>query len=116
MNKWGQLTVIDLFGCNRDFLLDKKKIREFNDGLVKEIKMKKVGKCNVKKFGEGVLEGISSMQFIETSSIVVHADDKGDRAFIDIFSCKKFDAKKVGVFCKNFFEAKKGRSRTLLRG
>lgn len=36
------------------------------------------------------LKGISAVQFIMTSSIVIHALDDG-RIYIDIFSCKTFD-------------------------
>ena len=31
------------------------------------------------------------MQFIETSSITVHADEFSGRCFIDVFSCRPFD-------------------------
>ena len=46
------------------------------------------------------------MQFIETSTITAHFDEQGNRAFIDIFSCKTYNAKKVALFCKKFFKAK----------
>jgi hypothetical protein len=32
------------------------------------------------------------MQFIETSSITVNADEVWDRCFVDIFSCRRFKA------------------------
>jgi hypothetical protein len=32
------------------------------------------------------------MQFIETSSITVHADEVAGRCFVDVFSCRPFDA------------------------
>jgi hypothetical protein len=32
------------------------------------------------------------MQFIETSSVTVHADEVSGRCFIDVFSCKPFAA------------------------
>ena len=32
------------------------------------------------------------MQFIETSSITVHADEVSGRCFVDVFSCMAFDA------------------------
>jgi S-adenosylmethionine/arginine decarboxylase-like enzyme len=41
-----------------------------------------------------------------TSSVTVHLDEIGNRAFIDIFSCKRFSAKKAKDFCKKFFRAK----------
>ena len=31
------------------------------------------------------------MQFIETSSITVHADEVSARCFVDVFSCRPFD-------------------------
>ena len=31
------------------------------------------------------------MQFIETSTITVHADEVENRCFVDIFSCRSFD-------------------------
>jgi hypothetical protein len=30
------------------------------------------------------------MQFIETSSITLHADEVGARCFVDVFSCRPF--------------------------
>ena len=113
---WGQLSIVDLFDCDKKILLDKKKLKRFSGLLCKEIGMKRVGKPIIKRFGKGNLHGLSLMQFIETSSIVIHLDDKGERAFIDIFSCKKFNEKKAGKFCRDFFKAKKSRIRTLLRG
>jgi S-adenosylmethionine/arginine decarboxylase-like enzyme len=31
------------------------------------------------------------MQFIETSSITVHADEVSARCFVDVFSCRAFE-------------------------
>jgi hypothetical protein len=46
----------------------------------------------LERFGDGELEGWSAMQFIETSSITIHADEVSGRCFIDVFSCLPFDA------------------------
>ncbi len=73
------------------------------------------GPFHIDQFGTGNILGYSAMQFIETSSIVVHADDKGDRCFIDIFSCKDFDTKSAAEFSKNFFGAKHMDQTTLVR-
>ena len=32
------------------------------------------------------------MQFIETSSVTLHADEVWGRCFVDVFSCRVFDA------------------------
>ena len=89
---WGQLTILDLYGCKRDVLVDEGRLREFVLELCGKIGMKSFGESIVKRFGEGSLEGYSVMQFIETSSITIHCDEVDNRAFIDIFSCKEFDA------------------------
>jgi S-adenosylmethionine/arginine decarboxylase-like enzyme len=43
------------------------------------------------RFGDGELEGWSALQFIETSSITLHADEVFGRCFVDVFSCRPFD-------------------------
>ncbi len=47
--------------------------------------------------------GISAVQFIKTSSIVLHSFDKTKQVFIDISSCRKFDKRKAKNFTENFF-------------
>ena len=64
--------------------------------------MKRVGPTEIKRFGHGKLRGYSMMQFIETSTIIAHFDEQADRAFIDVFSCKRYNTTKVGIFCKKF--------------
>ncbi|MBU0760424.1 MAG: S-adenosylmethionine decarboxylase [Nanoarchaeota archaeon] len=115
-NKWGQLTAIDLFECREDVLKDKKKLEEFCLELCGEIGMKPFGRPMVERFGDGELEGNSALQFIETSSISVHCDEVDKRVFVDIFSCKEFDAKKARKFVKKFFDGKRMKSRTMMRG
>ena len=48
----------------------------------------------LERFGDGELEGWSALQFIETSSITVHADEVVGRCFVDIFSCQPLDAQR----------------------
>jgi S-adenosylmethionine/arginine decarboxylase-like enzyme len=112
---WGQLLSLDLSDCEPSFMNNPKKLKEFSKKICKEIDMVPFGKPIVHRFGEGTLEGYSMMQFIMTSSITVHLDEINNRAFIDIFSCKKFDANKAKNFCKNFFRAKKIRAKNLYR-
>lgn len=113
---WGKLASIDLVGCN-DKITKPQKIRRFCNELCKNIKMKKYGPIHLKRFGVGKLEGYSFMQFIETSSITAHFEEQQNpkKAFIDIFSCKDFDEKKAGRFCKDFFGADKAKIRVLIR-
>ena len=113
---WGQLTHIDLFDCDRELLLSEAKLTEFSLALCEKIKMKPHGKPIVDRFGEGDLFGLSAVQFIETSTITTHLDDQGGRAFIDVFSCKKFDENIAVNFCKNFYRAREVKFNTVMRG
>lgn len=98
---------IDLGGCEHDLLTNPQKLKEFAKNLCKEIKMIPHGEPIIERFGAGYLEGYSLMQFIETSTITVHLDEVDLRAFIDIFTCKKFSVNKARRFCKSFFKAKR---------
>ena len=62
------------------------------------------------------LKGISAMQFIETSTIVVHALELLKTVFVNIFSCKEFDIETAKEFTMNFFKAKEADARVLKRG
>jgi len=114
---WGKSAFINLHECN-DKINNPKEIKKFVKLLCEEIGMKRVGKLHLKKFGDGTLEGYSFMQFIETSSITAHFEDKmgnSFRAFIDIFSCKEFDDKKAAEFCREFFNAEISEMKTFIR-
>jgi S-adenosylmethionine/arginine decarboxylase-like enzyme len=88
---WGMLAAIDLHGCNRSRLADPDSIRRFVPTLVAAIGMRAHGPLMIDRFGDDELEGWSALQFIETSSITVHADEVFGRCFIDVFSCRPFD-------------------------
>jgi len=51
-------------------------------------------------------KGISAVQFILTSSIVIHTLDILCKVFVNVFSCKDFDAQKVRKFTEEYFEGK----------
>ncbi|KKS77919.1 MAG: S-adenosylmethionine decarboxylase related protein [Parcubacteria group bacterium GW2011_GWC1_43_11b] len=113
---WGLLASIDLAGCDHQLIQSPQAIKQFVKELVDLLKMKAHGPTRVEKFAEGSLEGYSAFQFIETSSITLHFDDKqGDRAFIDVFSCCFFNPESAEKFAKKYFKAKTSRSKILLR-
>lgn len=97
---------MDLHNCDPALVKNPAAIRRFVKALARELKMHLVGPAVIKRFGHGKLRGYSMMQFIETSTITAHFDEQGNRAFIDIFSCKTYSGKKVAKFCKKYFKAK----------
>jgi S-adenosylmethionine/arginine decarboxylase-like enzyme len=88
---WGMFAAIDLRGCDEDRLADSDNIRRFVPALVAAIGMRAHGGLMMDRFGDGEFEGWSALQFIETSSITLHADEVFGRCFVDIFSCRPFD-------------------------
>jgi len=113
---WGLLASIDLSGCDHDLIQSPEAIRDFVCKMISAIKMKTYGPMHLERFAEGHLEGYSVMQFIETSSLTIHFDHMiGDRAFIDIFSCKFFDPTKAEKFAQKYFKAKKSKMKILMR-
>jgi S-adenosylmethionine/arginine decarboxylase-like enzyme len=88
---WGMLAAIDLHGCERGRVEDPNVIRAFVPRVIEAIGMRAHGPLHLERFGDGALEGWSAMQFIETSSITIHADEFACRCFIDVFSCRAFD-------------------------
>lgn len=112
---WGTSAAIDLHGCAHDRLTDIALLRLFVEQLVQMLKMQPHGPCCVDRFGEGDLEGLSAMQFIKTSTITVHLDEVGNRAFIDIFSCGTFDPSVAEDFSRDFFHAQKSNVTVIAR-
>lgn len=115
LKPWGKSIAIDLTDCEHSRLIDPELLKQFIGEIIPLIGMKAHGPCYVDRFGEGDIEGISAMQFIKTSSITVHLDEVGNRAFIDIFSCKDFDAEKAVKVAQEFFQAKQSKPTVLLR-
>ncbi|MBR9677290.1 S-adenosylmethionine decarboxylase [Candidatus Woesearchaeota archaeon] len=114
--QWGQLTIIDLFNCDKKIITNKKLLTKFVQDLCKQINMLPYGKTLIKKFGGAKLKGYSLMQFIETSSIVLHVDENKNNVFVDVFSCKSFDVQKAKQFSQQYFMAQSSKTKTIGRG
>jgi S-adenosylmethionine decarboxylase len=103
MTPWGVLAAIDLHGCKQARLADPDTIRRFVPAVIEAIGMRAHGQLLLERFGDGELEGWSALQFIETSSITVHADEVVGRCFVDVFSCRPFDAFKAAEIAVEHF-------------
>ncbi|MDI6591750.1 MAG: S-adenosylmethionine decarboxylase [Patescibacteria group bacterium] len=114
---YGKELILDLIDCDPKTIRSKKKILEYSNKLCNLLKVKKYGKLLIERFAlkNPVTAGYSLVQLIETSSITAHFSELWNRAFLNIFSCKLFDHKKVTDFTKKFFKAKKIKNRVLIR-
>ena len=103
---WGWSTVVDLKGCNPEYIRSESKIKEFTKELIDLLEMKAFGECHVVKFGEDPrVTGYSMFQLIETSCITAHFAEDTNSIYLDIFSCKDYDSTQAAEFTKKFFEA-----------
>ena len=114
---YGYELVMDLEGCAEEVLTSRRKLKEYVAKLCKLIKMKPYGKTLIPHFGTKVAftKGYSLVQLIETSSITGHFSDLWGKAYINIFSCRKFNRTAAKKFTRRFFRAKSVKNRFLIR-
>ena len=105
---WGMLAAIDLHDCDRARLADPDTVRRFVPAVIDAIGMRAHGGLALERFGDGELEGWSAMQFIETSSITLHADEVFGRCFVDVFSCRPFDPDVAAAIAAEHFGGSAG--------
>jgi S-adenosylmethionine/arginine decarboxylase-like enzyme len=113
---WGLATSIDLHDCDPDLLKNAEAIKEYTAKVCIVIDAKPWGPCHVQYFGTNPdVAGYSMMQLVETSLISGHFANKTNRIFLDIFSCKYYDAFKAAIFSKEFFKAKDATFKCIIR-
>ena len=111
MTRYGKELIIDLHNCDVS-TFTRKSIKNFMIELCELIDMRREdlhfwddeGVPEKYKQKENHTSGISAVQFILTSNITIHTLDKMSNAYVDIFSCKNFDANVTLKFTKNWFK------------
>jgi len=114
-NAWGMSTSLDCSSCNSELIRSSQKIEEYVIGLCNLIKMTRYGECFITHFGKEQTEGYTMVQLIETSNITAHFSNFSNSAYIDLFSCKPYDANLVAEYTKNFFKASNVNINVVLR-
>ncbi len=62
------------------------------------------------------LAGTSAIQFISTSNIVVHTVDRLAECYINVFSCKEFDAEATATWIAAWFDTLAFDKNVVIRG
>lgn len=107
---YGKELILDMHDCDPDSF-NRIQIKEFFDVLCKRIGMEP---CDFhwwddletpedEKETEPHLVGTSAIQFIKTSNIVIHTLDLMKRVYLNIFSCKDFDAEVIKNTALEYF-------------
>ena len=119
---YGQELVLDLHGCDAS-LFNRKDLDKFFTRLCDLIGVEKgdrywwddVGVPEEECQTDPDLKGTSAVQFILTSTIVVHVLDLLGTVYVNIFSCGEFSAADVEAFCIDWFKAHKCHSTVVAR-
>ena len=106
---YGYTLSLDLFNCNTE-KFNRKDIQKFLILLCSKIDMKREDLHWWDYDGEDTKDepdhivGTSVVQFITTSTIVIHTLDRLEKMYIDLFSCNKFEDNIVLKLVVDFFE------------
>lgn len=100
---WGFHLIVDASECDHDKITSYDNIYNFTKQLVSDIGMIAYGEPQIVKFGSGNKAGYTLVQLIETSNICAHFVDETDDIYLDVFSCKQFDANIVLELLKKYF-------------
>jgi S-adenosylmethionine/arginine decarboxylase-like enzyme len=107
---------VDLYKCSPEKIRSADEIKKFVRELCEMIKMNRYGETVVVHFGSNdKVEGFSMTQLIDSSLISGHFANSTNATYLDIFSCRYYDANVVADFAKKFFEAKEAKSNVVLR-
>src|SRR5580765_2698090 len=110
MEPYGLELILDLHGCDsRRF--SRSGLEQFCAELCALIDMERcdlhfwddVGVPESEQQTHPKTKGTSAVQFILTSTIVIHTLDLMKTAYVNIFSCKDFDTDKAAKFTANWF-------------
>jgi S-adenosylmethionine/arginine decarboxylase-like enzyme len=113
MNAYGKEIIIDLHNCDTS-TFTRKSIRNYFKQLCEQINMKAEKLCWWDDYGlepdlqqkEPHTKGTTAVQFILTSNITIHTLDILKNVYINIFSCKDFDAEMAMKFSEEWFKGK----------
>ena len=110
---YGFELIIDLHGCDIS-KFNRTSLRKYFAKLCKAIDMKRCELYFWDDYGvpieeqetEPHLKGTSAIQFIRTSNIVIHTLDLLGNMYLNIFSCKDFDADAAAQFSAAWFKGR----------
>jgi S-adenosylmethionine/arginine decarboxylase-like enzyme len=122
MNTYGKELVLDMHNCDSS-TFTRESIRNYFKELCTLIDMERCKLCWWDDYGvpqeeretEPHMKGTSAVQFISTSTIIIHTLDLMRSVYLNIFSCKDFNQNVVEEFSREWFRGKVANSHLLER-
>ena len=119
MKEFGLHVTVDASGCNKRKLASVTLVYDILNNLPDRIGMTKMTLPYVvkwlDKFANGT-EGVSGFVMIAESHISIHTFPDQDCVFMDIFSCRGFDAEMAVKYLTQAFDATKYERHVIKRG
>ena len=116
-NAWGMATAVDIHDCSPALIRDADAIKRFTVELCKKLGVKMFGETIVVDFGsDPKVSGFSLVQLIETSLVSGHFANQTNAVYLDVFSCKFYEAQKIIDYALSFFQGKSYNAHCILRG
>ncbi len=111
MKPYGYELILDLHDCDPD-TFNRSSIEDFFEKLCKKIDMTQcdlhfwddVGVTPEEQQTSPHTKGTSAVQFILTSTIVIHTLDLMEKVYINVFSCREFNSEIVKQFSSEWFK------------
>jgi S-adenosylmethionine decarboxylase len=116
--QFGQELILNLYDCDLEKISSGDAIKDYVIKLCDDvIDMKRYGDPMIPHFGHDnpITAGYSLVQLIETSSITGHFSEYKRSVYLNIFSCKWFDAEKATEFTKQWFGSQRVETTLLQR-
>ena len=119
---YGYELILDLHHCDPS-TFNRSSLKKYFEEQCKQIKMTRcelhfwddLGVRSEEQQTSPHTKGTSAVQFILTSSIVIHTLDLLEAVYINIFSCKEFNQNLAEAFSKEWFKAGECRSHFIER-
>jgi len=111
---YGKELILDLHNCDPSTYRHREDIEEYVTELCKKINVKPcklnwwdyAGYPSDYEEAPPHLKGTSAVQFIMTSTIIIHSLDELGKVYVDIFSCDDFDCDAATKFTEEWFKGK----------
>jgi len=119
---YGREIILDIDGCDID-TFTRPRIRDFLVELCDVLRLERAdlhfwdyGDLEAKADAPAHLKGVSAVQFIMTSTIVVHTLDETKQVLINVFGCGEIDAAVVERITIKYFGGRIAKMYSLERG
>jgi S-adenosylmethionine/arginine decarboxylase-like enzyme len=122
VDPYGLELILDLHGCSPE-TFTRTSITNYCEALCELIDMERcdlhfwddLGVPERERQTEPKTKGTSAVQFILTSTLVIHTLDLLRSVYVNVFSCKDFDPDEAARFTANWFQSHEWTARTVTR-